>query len=312
MGLGELIVQINTLQEVNVLLEQTTPVKGDKGDSPDMTDYYTKEETEGYFSENSHTHSNLTALDNVSGTNTGNETTSTVGALINNATEKTTPADADMVGVMDSAGTNVLKKLSWANIKATLKSYFDTLYASISNTPTVTYGSSAPTSTPSKVGDIYINTTNVKTYVAKGTFSSADWILQADNLLHQVRITNLLNPADNTTYYFGYQGSGNTADGRQRVYLGTKCSLKSVSIFGWIGVGSSEAASLYIRVNNTTDYLISDNVLMNAQAFVLSVSGLSVPLASTDYFEYKLVCPAYATNPTSVSFGLNSKFEINE
>ncbi len=48
------------------------------------------------------------------------ETTTTIGALINSATEKTTPVDADMVGLMDSAAANILKKLSWANIKATL------------------------------------------------------------------------------------------------------------------------------------------------------------------------------------------------
>lgn len=56
------------------------------------------------------------------------ETTTTTGALINSATAKTTPVDADMVGLMDSAASNVLKKLSWANLKATLKTYFDTLY----------------------------------------------------------------------------------------------------------------------------------------------------------------------------------------
>jgi len=59
------------------------------------------------------------------------DTTTTEGALINSATAKTTPADADMVGLMDSAASNILKKLSWANIKATLKTYFDTLYQAV-------------------------------------------------------------------------------------------------------------------------------------------------------------------------------------
>ena len=67
-------------------------------------------------------------IGNTSGTNSGNETTTTIGTLINGATSKTTPVDADQVGLMDSAASNILKKLSWANIKATLKTYFDTLY----------------------------------------------------------------------------------------------------------------------------------------------------------------------------------------
>jgi hypothetical protein len=57
-----------------------------------------------------------------------------VGAAINGATAKTTPVDADTVGLIDSAASNVLKKLSWSNIKATLKTYFDTLYPSGSGT----------------------------------------------------------------------------------------------------------------------------------------------------------------------------------
>jgi len=56
------------------------------------------------------------------------ETTTTAGALINSATSKTTPVDADYVGLMDSAASNILKKLSWANIKATLRTYFDLFY----------------------------------------------------------------------------------------------------------------------------------------------------------------------------------------
>lgn len=50
------------------------------------------------------------------------------GTVIHAATGKTTPVDADEVGLIDSAASNVLKKVTWANIKATLKTYFDTLY----------------------------------------------------------------------------------------------------------------------------------------------------------------------------------------
>lgn len=63
----------------------------------------------------------------------------TTEAAINHAaTEKTTPADADELGLVDSAASYVLKRLTWANVKATLKTYFDTLYQAIVRTNTVT------------------------------------------------------------------------------------------------------------------------------------------------------------------------------
>lgn len=46
-------------------------------------------------------------------------------------TAKTTPVDADTVLITDSAASNVHKKLTWANLKATLKTYFDTLYQTV-------------------------------------------------------------------------------------------------------------------------------------------------------------------------------------
>lgn len=61
------------------------------------------------------------------------ETLTSSGALIDSATAKATPVDADYLGLMDSAASNVLKKLSWANVKATLKTYFDTLYQAVTD-----------------------------------------------------------------------------------------------------------------------------------------------------------------------------------
>jgi len=57
-----------------------------------------------------------------------------VGSAINGSAAKTTPVDADVLAMLDSAASFILKKVSWANIKATLKTYFDTLYPSGSGT----------------------------------------------------------------------------------------------------------------------------------------------------------------------------------
>lgn len=48
---------------------------------------------------------------------------------IHGRTAKTTPVDADEAIIADSAASFVNKKVTWANIKATLKTYFDTLYS---------------------------------------------------------------------------------------------------------------------------------------------------------------------------------------
>jgi len=66
-----------------------------------------------------------------------------VATAIHAATAKTTPADADEFPLADSAASYILKKLTWTNIKATLKTYFDTLYSAIAHTHTGTYAPAA-------------------------------------------------------------------------------------------------------------------------------------------------------------------------
>ena len=58
--------------------------------------------------------------------------------IVHAATGKTTPVDADELPIIDSAASNVLKKLTWANLKATFKAYTDTLYAVLSGGNTFT------------------------------------------------------------------------------------------------------------------------------------------------------------------------------
>jgi hypothetical protein len=52
-----------------------------------------------------------------------------IAPITHAATGKATPVDADEMPLVDSAASNGLKKLTWANLKATLKAYLDTLYS---------------------------------------------------------------------------------------------------------------------------------------------------------------------------------------
>jgi microcystin-dependent protein len=102
-----------------------------------------------------------TKLANLSGTNTGDQTSVTgnagtatalqtarnidgvsfngtaditvVAPATHAASSKATPVDADEIPLVDSAASNVLKKLTWANLKATLKTYLDSLATTFTN-----------------------------------------------------------------------------------------------------------------------------------------------------------------------------------
>lgn len=83
------------------------------------------------------------------------------GTWISGLTAKTTPVDADYSTLMDSADSNKAKKVSWANIKATLKTYFDTLYSPVktktTDTQSITGTSMTVPNTPSFTYGVYRN-----------------------------------------------------------------------------------------------------------------------------------------------------------
>lgn len=60
-----------------------------------------------------------------------------VAEKISDAAEKTTPVDADLIGLLDSAASFILKKLTWSNLKATLGAYFGTYSGAISDWKTL-------------------------------------------------------------------------------------------------------------------------------------------------------------------------------
>jgi hypothetical protein len=114
-----------------------------------------------------------------------------VGSSIDGATAKITPVDADTVPLIDSAASNVLKKVTWANIKATLKTYFDTLYqaagtylTSANITQTITNGVTDKAPSEDAVFDALagkqatlVSGTNIKTVNGNSLLGSGDLTL---------------------------------------------------------------------------------------------------------------------------------------
>lgn len=54
-----------------------------------------------------------------------------IASTIHAASSKTTPVNADEVGIIDTEASNVIKRLTFTNLKAFLKTYFDTLYQAV-------------------------------------------------------------------------------------------------------------------------------------------------------------------------------------
>lgn len=87
-------------------------------------------------------------------------TSDTVGGAIDStlsgADSKTTPVNADTIPLSDSAASWVTKQVSWANIKAALKSYFDPIYVALTGNQTksgVLTFTSSPVSTGTPSGN---------------------------------------------------------------------------------------------------------------------------------------------------------------
>lgn len=69
----------------------------------------------------------------------------TPASQANAASSKTTPVDADELPLGDSVASFGLKKLTWSNLKATLKTYFDGLYAALAGSASQAFSTAALT-----------------------------------------------------------------------------------------------------------------------------------------------------------------------
>lgn len=97
-----------------------------------------------------------------------------IASKTHGATGKAAPVDADELPLVDSASSWSLARLTWASIKATLKTYFDTLYQAAS----ANLSAWADLTTSAKQ-DALVSGTNIKTVNGASLLGSGDLAVSA-------------------------------------------------------------------------------------------------------------------------------------
>lgn len=131
-----------------------------------------------------------------------------VGPAIFGQGAKATPIDADQIAIIDSASSNALAKVTWAQVKATLKTYNDTLYnlyVHPNHTGDVTsVADGATTIGANKVLNSMLAQMVTMTIKGNNTGSTATPID-----LTKTQVQTLLNVADGANNYVHPSGAGN-------------------------------------------------------------------------------------------------------
>lgn len=134
-------------------------------------------------------------------------------------------------------------------------------------------------------------------------FNGSYW--EGESITMQVQAAQS-NPSSGATIFFGNLAlQPNTAGATRKIYVRKKRVIRGAELYSRASTaGSNENWSFYIRVNDTTDYLIQ-TVGVSANERIWSNMALSIELNAGDYFEIKAVNPTWGTPPASFTIAGN-------
>jgi hypothetical protein len=126
-----------------------------------------------------------------------------VGPQITNSTSKVTPVDADELGLTDSVASYGLKKLTWANLKSTLVTYFNTLFTKVdgsnaTGTWSLSISGNAATATTAAACSGNAATATLAAYATNAPLSFRNKIINGDMRIDQRNAGAAVTPTTST------------------------------------------------------------------------------------------------------------------
>lgn len=118
-------------------------------------------------------------------------------------------------------------------------------------------------------------------------------------------LSGTTNYGDAVTAYLGHTTqTPTTTAGVRKVYFLKAGTIRAVFFYTHSQnvTGTAENWPWYIRINNTTDYALTP-VAAATPIRDHSITGLNIPVTTSDYFEIKTVTPTWVTNPDSTFSG---------
>jgi len=131
------------------------------------------------------------------------------------------------------------------------------------------------------------------------TYNGTYW--KGESMLYTVHALTS-SPTDSATIYFGNLTKAPTTTANiSKVHIENSGVIRKANIYCYSGTaGTSENWSFYIRLNNTTDYLIETiGTATNERTF--NNNALNIPVVEGDYFEIKTTNPPWSTAPLTTA-----------